>query len=226
MPVLADDPGGSPERRRGAAAGAEGTVTQGKRAQRVADTRLRLIEVSLDLYSRQGFSTTTIDQIVEAAGIHRSTFFRYFDGKEAVLFAPITGSHDWFVEQLRARPAGEPLVRSVATVCTEGTWPLIDRQHLSKIRRVIKGDPMLQVALGTPMSSTFAPRLVECLQSMDPQADRRVIEVVAALAAMWSDRAISTLIESGGSLRDHFAEVIRATAQVAPEILRLAEELT
>jgi AcrR family transcriptional regulator len=197
-------------------------VADGKRAQRVADTRSRLIAVSLDLYERQGFEATTIDQIAELAGIHRSTFFRYFDGKEAVLFAPMVASSDWFLDQLAARPPGEPLMRSVVEVCTEGTWPLIDRRHLKKIRAIVATNPLLQAAVGSHVASALRPRLVECLSSRHPEADDLVVDVVAALALMWSDRAISLLIETGGDLPRHFADVIGTTASVLDEVRALS----
>ena len=79
---------------------------QGRRARHVAVMRERLIEVSLDLYDRRGFGATTIDQIAADAEVHRSTFFRYFENKEAVLFAhspdPTSGS---LTPSVSSRPA-------------------------------------------------------------------------------------------------------------------------
>ncbi len=197
-------------------------MANGKRAQRVADTRSRLIEVSLDLYERNGFDATTIDQIAEAAEIHRSTFFRYFEGKEAVLFAPMRASSAWFLQQLADRPTGEPLMQSVVTVYSEGSWPSIERRLLTKIRAIVAANPLLQAAVGGHVSSALRPSLIECLSTRDPSAAPMVIEIVAALALMWADRAISLLIESGGRLNDHFAEVIGTTASVVEGIPRLS----
>jgi uncharacterized protein len=189
----------------------------GRRARHVAAMRARLVEVSLDLYDRQGFSATTIDQIAAAAKVHRSTFFRYFESKEGVLLAPLARSHGWFLDALGARPAGEPLVRSVAVVCTEGEWPAVERAQLQKIRRIVNADPLLRVAVEGQLSSAFAPLLAERLRAMNPGADDGEVSVVSALAVMWSNAAFSRLIEHGGALRTHFAEVIGATRKVALE---------
>jgi uncharacterized protein len=189
----------------------------GRRARHVAAMRARLVEVSLDLYDRQGFSATTIDQVAAAAKVHRSTFFRYFESKEGVLLAPLARWHRWFLEALSARPAGEPLVRSVAVVCTEGEWPAVDRAQLQKIRRIVNADPLLRVAVDGQMSPALAPLLTERLRAMDPGADEGEVAVVSALAVMWSTAAFSRLIEHGGVLRTHFAEVIGATRKVALE---------
>jgi uncharacterized protein len=189
----------------------------GRRARHVAAMRARLVEVSLDLYDRQGFSATTIDQIAAAAKIHRSTFFRYFESKEGVLLAPLARSHRWFLDALGARPAGEPLVRSVAVVCTEGEWPAVERAQLQKIRRIVNADPLLRVAVEGQLSSGFGPLLVERLRAMNPGADDGEVAVVSSLAVMWSNAAFSRLIEHGGTVRTHFAEVIGATRKVAFE---------
>ena len=179
--------------------------------------RARLVEVSLDLYDRQGFSATTIDQIAAAAKVHRSTFFRYFESKEGVLLAPLARSHRWFLDALGARPAGEPLVRRVTVVCTEGEWPAVERAQLQKIRRIVNADPLLLVAVDGQQSSAFAPLLAERLRAMNPGADDGEIAVVSSLAVMWSNAAFSRLIEHGGDLRTHFAEVIGTTRTVALE---------
>ena len=55
------------------------------------------VAVALDLFARQGFESTTVDQIAQAAGISRSTFFRQCGGKDDVVFA----DHELLLEQLR-----------------------------------------------------------------------------------------------------------------------------
>jgi uncharacterized protein len=192
-------------------------LEHGRRARHVAAMRARLVEMSLDLYDRQGFSATTIDQIAAAAKVHRSTFFRYFESKEAVLLAPLARWHRWFLDALDARPAGEPLVRSVVVVCTEGEWPAVERAQLQKIRRIVNADPLLRVAVDGQLSPAFTPLLVERLRAMNPGADDDEAAVVSSLAVMWSNAAFSRLIEHGGDLRAHFAEVIGTTRKVALE---------
>jgi AcrR family transcriptional regulator len=40
--------------------------------------------IAVDLFLRQGYDETTVDDICTTAGISRSTFFRYFPAKEDV----------------------------------------------------------------------------------------------------------------------------------------------
>lgn len=55
---------------------------QGARAAR---TRARLQAAALDLFVRQGFDGTTVEQIAAAAGVSHMTFFRHFPTKESVV---------------------------------------------------------------------------------------------------------------------------------------------
>lgn len=57
----------------------------GRRARRQAETRARILRAALDLFARQGFFSTTIEQITEAADVGKGTFFNYFPSKEHVL---------------------------------------------------------------------------------------------------------------------------------------------
>jgi AcrR family transcriptional regulator len=61
------------------------TRSQGRRARRRAELRTRILRSALDLFARQGFFTTTVEQITEAADVGKGTFFNYFPSKEHAL---------------------------------------------------------------------------------------------------------------------------------------------
>jgi AcrR family transcriptional regulator len=193
----------------------------GKRARRVADTRARLIDVSLDLYVEQGFGPTTIDQITAAAGIGRSSFFRYFTGKDAVLFAPSLAPTEWFLDELAARPAGESLLVSVASVYTEGAWPQIDRHDLVRSRKVLKAEPTLASALIVQLTTGYTPALTAALRNRAPDVDLMTIGVIADISMNWASWAVMQHLRDGRPLADHFADVIRTTATLAGELAAL-----
>lgn len=48
--------------------------------------RERMVEAAFVLFDEQGYDATTVEQIVESAGVSRSTFFRVFGSKEDVIF--------------------------------------------------------------------------------------------------------------------------------------------
>lgn len=51
------------------------------------DLRSALALAAVDVFTRLGFASTRVEDILEAAGCARRTFYRYFNGKEAVLAA-------------------------------------------------------------------------------------------------------------------------------------------
>lgn len=57
----------------------------GRRDRRKAEVRARIVDASLDLFRRQDYVDTTVEQITEAADVGKGTFFNYFDCKEQVL---------------------------------------------------------------------------------------------------------------------------------------------
>ena len=74
--------------------------------KRVATTRALEI-AAIELFTENGFRRTSIDAIADRAGVSRSTFFRYFGSKEAVLFGPEDARGNAFAELIRQRPDHE-----------------------------------------------------------------------------------------------------------------------
>ncbi|MGB6067837.1 MAG: TetR/AcrR family transcriptional regulator [Desulfomonilaceae bacterium] len=56
-----------------------------RRERRCAETRERLIEHALRLFSERGFAETTVEDITNAADVGKGTFFNYFPSKEHIL---------------------------------------------------------------------------------------------------------------------------------------------
>lgn len=66
-------------------------------------TRARILDAALELFERQGYPSTTVDQIAAAAGVTPMTFFRHFPSKDAVL---VTDPYDPLIaEAVGAQPA-------------------------------------------------------------------------------------------------------------------------
>ena len=69
------------------------------REQKRLKTRLRIEDAATRLVDERGFADVTVEEICDAAGISRRTFFNYFDSKDsAVLGGP---SHEFTEEQRR-----------------------------------------------------------------------------------------------------------------------------
>lgn len=51
------------------------------------ETRKRIISTAVDLFNKQGFEQTTVEQIAEAADVAKGTIFNHFPVKEAIVLA-------------------------------------------------------------------------------------------------------------------------------------------
>lgn len=69
--------------------------------------REEVLRVAWQLFAGQGFEATTVDQIAEAAGMSRRTFFRYFAGKDELVLERLVESGDRIADALRSRPPEE-----------------------------------------------------------------------------------------------------------------------
>ena len=74
------------------------------RGRRPSTTRQDVARAALELFARQGYDDTTIDEIAAAVGISRRTFFRYYESKPDVVW----GEFDAELVRLRDRLAAAP----------------------------------------------------------------------------------------------------------------------
>jgi mycofactocin system transcriptional regulator len=76
-------------------------------------SRADLEHVAFDLFDRQGFERTTVDDIARAAGIGRRTFFRYFPSKNDVPWGNFDTELDRMRLRLKALPPQMPLMEAI-----------------------------------------------------------------------------------------------------------------
>jgi AcrR family transcriptional regulator len=91
-----------------------GTRTRQKQA-----TALALRAAAVRLMSDHGYERTSTDEIARAAGVSPRTFFNYFPTKESVVTLPDDFLSGIIGRALRARPAGEELLVSLAAAAME-----------------------------------------------------------------------------------------------------------
>lgn len=67
------------------------------REEKKRETRCRIIEAAKRLFSEQGYESTTVAQITDAAGVAKGTFFNYFENKDDIM---CNLQERWAVEEI------------------------------------------------------------------------------------------------------------------------------
>lgn len=80
----------------------------GLRQSKKDKTRLQLLEVALELFGRQGFEATTINEIAAAVEVSSRTLLRYFPTKEDIIVSWVEESMSTFLTSVQNRVAREP----------------------------------------------------------------------------------------------------------------------
>jgi AcrR family transcriptional regulator len=122
--------------------------------------RERLVVAAVDLFSEQGYDTTTVAQIAERAGTTKSTFFRYFPDKRELLVA-----------------GQETLSRLLAEGIADAP------QGASPLEAVAAGLERASSAMG-PMNRELGPRLKAAVAASTELQERDALKSVGLAAAM------------------------------------------
>jgi AcrR family transcriptional regulator len=90
--------------------------TPGLRERKKAQTRTAISKAVMQLALERGLDAVTVDDIAAAADVSVRTFHNYFGSKEEALIAAWRGQFEVHLDELRARPADEPILVSLEHV--------------------------------------------------------------------------------------------------------------
>ncbi|HIG72596.1 MAG TPA: TetR/AcrR family transcriptional regulator [Myxococcales bacterium] len=99
-------------------------ATPSRRERRKIEVRSRIYGVARDLFTKQGFETTTVDEIARVADVAPATFFNHFQSKQALL-GLMTGEvfeylHAMTSEHLEREGSADEKLRAFISSATEG----------------------------------------------------------------------------------------------------------
>ena len=117
----------SPVRQSAAAATASTaspSTAPSRRELNKAATRQAISNSTLELLRSEGPGNFTVEDIADAAGVSRRTFFNYFNSTEAAIASVTHGFLDTVLEQFRLRPADEPILESARAALVELADPM------------------------------------------------------------------------------------------------------
>ncbi|MFI6814786.1 TetR family transcriptional regulator [Nonomuraea sp. NPDC050328] len=166
-----------------------------------------LSHTAAQLIARNGYEETTVEQIVEAAGVSRRTFFRYFRSKEDVIVEVLTAVGEHTRAIVAARPDGEPPGASVRHALEELT-----RHYLEFPEKALA---LTRLILGTPaLRARYLDRQFEWRQGVAAEllprcaGDRLRAELISGVGFATLDVAMAGWAEAGDDLPQVLARAL------------------
>ncbi|WP_188132574.1 TetR family transcriptional regulator [Streptomyces boluensis] len=118
-------------------------MEEGLRERTRRAVRAELAEVAIGLFARRGFDETTVEDIAQAAGMTKRSFFRYFPTKEDVVFDGVDLTGEKVVADIAARPADEDPWDSLRHVLRAWQEEIHASERVLDTLRLIEATPAL-----------------------------------------------------------------------------------
>jgi AcrR family transcriptional regulator len=151
----------------------------GLRERKKAQTRATILGHALRLFGAQGYEATTIEQIIDAAAISESTFYRYFPTKEDLI---LQDEYDpQIIAALRAQPADLPPITALrrALVAVFGDLPEERRAELRERTGLILTVPALRATMLDQLLQTMRQLAVPLAERAGRDPDDFAVRTVA-----------------------------------------------
>ena len=189
----------------------------GLRERKKTQTREAIVNAALDLFERNGYDATTVEEIAEAADVSPRTFFRYFDTKlDTVMTHKDAGQDTDFGDLLRARPPDEGPVEATRHVMQESMVEMLTENptHVRQTR-IMLATPSLRASAREhfnehedELAEAFAQRL-----GVD-ESDLRPHVIAAAVGTtLWT--AVNRWVATDGATGDLIEMIDAGLAMLA-----------
>jgi TetR/AcrR family transcriptional regulator, regulator of mycofactocin system len=197
---------------------AQAPVATGRRR---ITSRAELEHVAFDLFDRQGFEETTVDDIAAAARIGRRTFFRYFPSKNDIPWGDFDGELDRMRAQLKTFPVELPLMDALRAAIVDFNRITRDQvpQHRRRMRLILwvpalKAHSTLRFTAWRQVVAEFAAeRLAVPAGTLAPQAiAHAVLGVAVAAYEQWLETEDGDLSDLLDAAMRHLAAAFTASA--------------
>lgn len=195
---------------------------RGTRAERQAQTRLKLIEVARDMFLDDGYAATSVDKVALNAGFSKGAVYSNFAGKEELCMAVLDSIHSQQIAGVVAAFSGGRDLD--ARIAAFAEWA---REWLGQPRWTALESEFGAVARQSPyVAGALKARHREIREAIETLI-RQVTADAGIELRMPPDRAATALLSLGiglGALRsiDHtidtaiFADAMRSLLRAAP----------
>ena len=151
----------------------------GLRERKKAKTRAAIQEQALRLFREQGYGSTTVEQIAEAAEVSPSTFFRYFGTKEDVV--AYVAWDPLVLEAWRAQPRelGPVVAMRNALTAVFGSMTPEQKAEMTSRGRLLYSEPDLRTAAVSELIRSSQMIIDELAMMLGRPADDFEVRVFA-----------------------------------------------
>ena len=194
------------------------------RRERRAKHIAAIERLALELFARHGFAAVTADQIAEAAGISRRTFFRYFRSKEDILLGDRKRFEETLAQALERSPPDAPVIGALRDALVTLSEEVQADVEATRLRVQLFQQSPQTMSAAAEQQRTYLMRLTPVLarrMGLDGTTDMRPLLIVNLIM---STTAVTLLhwLSLGGSrpLHELVAEALDYAAAGFPDIHR------
>jgi AcrR family transcriptional regulator len=107
------------------------------RAQRLRESRrAQVMQVARQIFAQKGYHATSIDDLIEAAGIARGTFYLYFESKRAIfdeLLDELLALLQSNVHRIDTSPGAPPPIEQLNAIVAKVLGTLVAEREIAQI---------------------------------------------------------------------------------------------
>lgn len=173
------------------------------RGRRPSTSREEMARAALELFARQGFDETRVDEIAAAVGVSRRTFFRYYGSKRDVVWgefdAELVRLRDRLAEAADDQPMMDVLRQAVMATNRFGAGELdelrIRMALIGSVPTLVAHSAIRYEAWCAVVASFAAGRLGGAPSDLGPQTvARAALGAAMAAFACWARRETDDLV--------------------------------
>ncbi|HEV2486552.1 MAG TPA: TetR family transcriptional regulator [Terracidiphilus sp.] len=116
---------------------------QSRKRQLVRDA---IYDAAIELFAKKGFDETTVEEVAEAAGISRRSFFRYFESKDDLLALNTVNCGEKLCEAVKSCPASLGPLEVVRETVLAGVKFTESQEHTRQIIEIAQRSPSARQA--------------------------------------------------------------------------------
>lgn len=187
------------------------SASGGRREERRARTHDALVAAARRIALERGVAEMTAEDIAEAAGVSRRTFFNYFPTLEAVVAEGLRPVLDEIAGEVLRRPAGEDPLEAIAAALRERPIPaeiLLGWARPGAARPHLRSS--VQLRLWQHHEEWLVHVLAQRMTEHDDLAVRSLAATVMAIFELVQDRWSATDGDLGETVAGFNADLVRA----------------